>query len=323
MTMRLGRPVIAAAALLAAASPAMGECHVRSVSVAAISLGSYAAQSGATQARALTVTVGFSGEANECRTAGLRLALRRATLPALMSGPSGSTLRYDLANDARQSVLYIGSPGATIPLSVSQPPSRHNGTFVLTGTVVATAVAGQTQAVNGPYGDGGVLGVLLNGSSRSLNGTGTAINVEGVVNSPRSCTIGGSPTPAAGMATIPITPTGRVASTAPIAPSFPGGAHVACTGAGIVTLSLSSQNRRLIGPPSIDASFANAIDYEATVNVAGGTAATYRSTTGLATAGTTGGVSGNLNVSIVPIDPGKPLLAGSYRDMLTITVMPH
>jgi hypothetical protein len=173
--------------------------------------------------------------------------------------------------------------------------------------------------VSGTYNAGLTLQVF-NGTTPI--GLSRALTLSLNVIVPRICTVGGTSTPTAGSAAIPIS-NGRVSSVAPITPTFPLGTSVACTGVGPVSVTLSSQNTRLTGPSNSNPAFANAINYTASASVAGGTAASYTSATGVATAGTAGGTSGALSVSITPVDPGKPLVSGTYQDVLRITITPQ
>jgi hypothetical protein len=303
---------------------------VQSITGLNANLGTYTTAGGAT-ATLSTVTVTVNKPVGTGGCPNLRLAFLGPAKPAAMAGPSTPKLLYDVQTTGGTSILYTGAPGSTLALTnPSETFTDTHTSYSMTATVVVKAASGQSTVPNGPYTDANVVAVVLQSVS-PLPGPQPPLLVSATVNNPRSCTVGGSATPSAGTATIPISTTGRVASIAPITPNLSNTA-VSCTGLGAASIDLSSLNGRLTGPANTNASFANAIDYTATASVTGGsltaTAASYVSSTGASTPGLStnlgsGAVTGNLVVSVTPVDPGKPLLAGSYSDTLTVRILPQ
>jgi hypothetical protein len=279
----------------------------------------------------ITVTVNTLG-IGQCSD--IRLGFKSTVSAPKMLGPSTPTLAYDVIGSGN-SLIYTGaapSGGAALQLQFpGNGPTTSPSTQTVTATFTVQSARNQN-VPNGVYGDSSLSAVIWNSNvSAIIPGPQPPLSVSATVNNPRSCTVGGSATPSAGTATIPISTTGRVASIAPITPNLSNTA-VSCTGLGAASIDLSSLNGRLTGPANTNASFANAIDYTATASVTGGsltaTAASYVSSTGVSTPGLStnlgsGAVTGNLVVSVTPVDPGKPLLAGSYSDTLTVRILPQ
>jgi hypothetical protein len=280
----------------------------------------------------VTVTVNTTGTGGPCHD--ILLGFKSTTATPSMIGPSTPKLLYD-AFASGNSLIYTGAapnPGSALQLTFKgNGPATSPSTQTVTSTFLVRSTGNQT-VPNGLYNDSSLTAVIWNTNATAIiPGPQPPLLVSATVNNPRSCTVGGSAKPSAGTATIPISTTGRVASFAPITPKL-SNTDVSCTGLGAASIDLSSLNGRLTGPANTNASFANAIDYTATASVTGGsltaTAASYVSSTGVSTPGLStnlgsGAVTGNLVVSVTPVDPGKPLLAGSYSDTLTVRILPQ
>jgi len=150
------------------------------------------------------------------------------------------------------------------------------------------------------------------------------INLSATV--PGYCTVGGSATPAAVSATVPV-----------LADGFPNTSAITVTGIGQVAcnenviLSLVSTNGGLTTAGSATG-FSNRIDYSATATYAGGTGSTVtlpvtNGTAGASATGTTSTVGASatqaLSVTVTPSTSANSLVIGNYADVLTLTFTPH
>jgi hypothetical protein len=130
------------------------------------------------------------------------------------------------------------------------------------------------------------------------------------------CSIAGSPTAADQDRTITVT-TGNVATAALATVTV---ASVACTK--ISDLTLTSTNTGLTGPGAVGG-FDNVIHYTAAASFDGAAPSLDTSVGNTVTAATTGAASGNLTVDITPQANASPMVAGSYADVLVVTLTPQ
>ena len=153
--------------------------------------------------------------------------------------------------------------------------------------------------------------------------TTRAYTITGSVN--KACLIGTVAHPSTDLITVPVSAAG-VVTTTPINRSY---ANVTCnvpTG-----VSLTTQSGTIYRSGLVSVGFASRIDYTANATLGG--ASTSLNTSAIATvpvtvssgAATTccGAVSGTLSVTITPKTSGLPLMAGTYADVLTITITPQ
>lgn len=97
-------------------------------------------------------------------------------------------------------------------------------------------------------------------------------------------------------------------------------ANVACSK--ISDLTLTSTNTGLTGPAAAGG-FQNVIYYTAAASFDGASTSLDTSSTNTATDATTGAATGTLTVDITPIANSSPMVAGSYADVLVVTLTPQ
>lgn len=324
--------VLSALALLAlSAGGAMATCTISGVgmtlSPGAASAGTYTAPTAPTsQAVSITVTGVYSTNATGGTCNGA-VSFQRASLPPTMAGTGTATLPYTITSASGGGGNALLFTGNTVNLSntaqftfASAGANVTNRAFTATVTVFLLMQPNSPQAA-GSYSDSLTAWVFDVPSgqgvfSRSFTTTGTVSKV---------CTIGGVAHPVADSATIPVSGAGAVTTTA-INRSY---ASVACNTPS--TLMLTSQSggvRTAATPPS---GFTNIINYASSATFSGATATLDTSVnpaatgsesgTGVSTTGTT--PSGTLTVAITPQANALRLMAGSYADTLTITIVPQ
>ena len=130
------------------------------------------------------------------------------------------------------------------------------------------------------------------------------------------CSINGAATGAAVSRTITVT-NGTVNTGALAAVNV---ANVACSK--ISDLQLSTTNTGLTGPAAA-VGFQNVIHYTAAASFDGATPTLNTSAATSVTAATTGAATGTLTVNITPIANASPMVAGSYSDVLVVTLTPQ
>jgi hypothetical protein len=245
-----------------------------------------------------------------------------------IAGGGSATLPYTIqsASGGGNTLLYTGggTPGASnrLPFSFAAGVLGLTTAFTQNLTAFALAQPGVLQQA-GSYSDNLTLDVFnetVPGVPTKL--IGPAFTMTGSV--AKVCTIGGAATPAADMATIPVS--AGVVDTSPINKSY---SNAACNTPS--NLQLTSQNGAVKTSATVVAGFTNLIDYSATASFSGASAsldtATVPAATGpesgtsVASSGTT--PSGTLSVTITPQTSALKLLAGTYQDTLRITITPQ
>jgi hypothetical protein len=255
-------------------------------------------------------------------TCTLAVAFKRATLPATLAGPSGATMPYTFTNGT-STVLFTTAPPATF-FSISVPGGATTS-VTLTGAILQENPSGLIRA--GAYTDALTLQVFSRTGSTATGAalTSIAFTVTGTVNS--ACSIGTTFSGAAPVInqTLATTSTGNVSVTAiPVSIGT-----IACNkGANI---QLQSQKGALLGPAAATG-FQNYIDYIATTtgfptaqalvsaNIITGVVTVVTGTLVITNASVFSVAAG---VTITPTANVQKLRAGSYSDVLRLTVTPQ
>ena len=219
-----------------------------------------------------------------------------------------------------QTLTYTVTPNGGAPTFPSASVSNGQVTVSATLTVTVALVAGQT-GTSGTYV--GTLTARMVTSGGTTTGTSASAALQATVNNPATCTIGGSAN--GGTQTLDFSN----GNTVSLSQKFATFGTVNCNSSAV--LSLTSQNGAATNPAATDASHQNYFDYIATTTVNGGTVTLNTSTnparsapesgTGNITATTT--TNAALSIGVTPIAPTKPLVAGSYGDVLTLTITPN
>lgn len=280
------------------------------------------------------VTFTVSGTYNTNATAGtcrLGLAWRRTAAQATMARTGGgATLPYTITSGpgGGQTLLYQG--GGTPPLAnilevnfVSAGPNLTNRSFSIAATAYFQQLPANPQRA-GTYSVSITLrafNIRTNTNIQGLNNR--AFSVTGAV--ALACTIGGVINPAADSAVIPVSG-GGIVNVSPISRTY---SNVVCNS--LTQVRANSLNGAVRGPGSAPTGFTNIINYSASASFGGATSnlntATIPSASGLeqGTVGTTVPLTptGNLSLTITPQSVSQPLTAGSYSDILRITITPQ
>lgn len=321
---------VAAGAVLCAGSAA-ALCSINStgmsVSPGTASAGTYTPPTAPTSL-AVSITISgtyFSLLAGNCT---LALSFQRSSYPPATMGNTGggsATLPYTITSafgGGGTTLLFSsGSPGSNV-LQYSFPAAilGLNAPFTATLTVHVLMQPNSPQAA-GAYSDSLVASVydVNNNALRFTRG----FTVTGTVS--KACLINNVANPGADSATIPINAVGAVTTTA-INRSY---SNVVCNTPS--TLLLTSQSGGVVTNATPPSGFTNIINYSASVTFSGATATLDTSTNpsatgaesgmGVSTAGTP--PSGTLAVTITPQANLQQLIAGSYADTLTITIVPQ
>jgi len=314
------RLLIVTASLFFAAAPVRAACNItgiQSITGLSANLGTYNAGAPVTQTLTLTVVLDKVGN-GVCTGA---LAFQSATVPAQMSGPGIPKLDYTVTDTGGSSILYTTIHGTSIPISGT---NNNLPTLTVTVQINVSSIGGQLGRPSGTYSDSSVIARVFNGaSSIPVGGAAPALLVSATVVT--SCTISGTPSPAADNVTIPVSANG-VVTVAPINRSY---ANVVCSSMTTVQVtSLSGAVKRATAPPS---GFTNLIDYTASATFASATATLNTATiagavgpeSGTSAMTSSSTPSGSLLVTITPQTPSLPLATGSYADTLRITVTPQ
>ena len=148
------------------------------------------------------------------------------------------------------------------------------------------------------------------------------VNINATV--PASCSIGGAASPAALNATVPVSPTGSVSTTAiPFTVN-----NVVCNTAANVQATSQGGGVKTGGTPP--AGFSNIIDYTGSATFGGATSTVNTQDNPAATGAeagntgqTNGAASGSLSISVTPKTPSSPLIPGTYTDTLRVTITPN
>jgi len=148
------------------------------------------------------------------------------------------------------------------------------------------------------------------------------VNISATV--PSFCSIGGSSNPTALNATVPVSSTGVVTTTAiPFNVS-----NVVCNTA--ANVQATSQAGGIKNATSAPPGFTNIIDYTGSATFSGASSTVNTATVSSATgpeaggvAATSGAASGSLSISVTPQSPANPLIPGAYNDTLRVTITPQ
>lgn len=248
------------------------------------------------------------------------LSVQRTTLPASMTN-GANTLSYVIERSGGGSIMHTGG---TTTAGTSTASATLASSASTTINLRVRLPAGQSTAnASGTYSDASPLIEVW-----QLNGSGVPTTLRSSVpmsiTNTRlgSCTI----TDAANTSqTISVGSTGLTTGMANVAPSF----NVTCSGASNV--SLTSQNGAvtrgnvLEGSLAIVSGFRSKIEYSASINGGAGTVtldtASATSATGVFNAAAVSALG--TQVTITPESSIVPLLAGTYRDVLTISIVPQ
>ena len=283
----------------------------------------------------VTVTFNVSGTYNSTTatrpTCGLAIAFNRGSIPASMTRTTGgATMSYTVLSGA-SSLLYTG--GAPTTAQTVQTTFNQAGTNLTNQPFTATLSVNFLASPSTPQGAGSYSDSLTLNTFYVRVGGGTAGAMTALTSTPftvtatvnKACTIGGVATPAADSATIPVSTTGTVTTTA-IPKSY---ATVVCNV--LSNVQVSSLSGAVKSAATAPSGFTNLINYSASAIYSGAT-----STLNTATVATAAGVelgtsatttsatsSGTLSVTITPQTPTLKLIKGSYSDTLRITITPQ
>ena len=221
------------------------------------------------------------------------------TVPYSVSTSSGGTPVVSFTTTAT-STVPLASATATIPLFLILPA----GVYAV-GTYVDSSASVQVYESLSP----------ILGATRSV--------VPTLVISQAACTIGGSAS--GGSRTLNFS-NGKTISTVAQIATF---GTIICNNSAVISLTAANGAATSVTPAPT--AFQNFFDYVATTTINGGAATLDTSTnagrgapetsTGAITSTTT--VNAPFSVSVTPKNPAKPLIAGTYNDVLTITIVPN
>ena len=251
-------------------------------------------------------------------TCDIGVAIKGTASSPVMSDGSGHTLAYTTYS-------YYSTPPSTARATGSFA-NPNTGSLSLIWSTSLTITAGQTAGggtPNGTYTDTTVSLILFRTStSNTVVGT-MPLTFQATVAYPSQCTIGGSSN--GGTQTLDFS-SGSTISTSPKIANF---ATVTCNNS--ATLTLTSSQGAAKSAAVATASHTNFFDYVASTTINGGTvtlntaavpaACGPETATGSIVATTT--TAAPLAISVQPTLPVKPLAAGSYSDVLTLTITPN
>lgn len=330
---RLARVVALLFALCAASDAAFAVCNINgagmSMTPGTANSGTYTPPNApASVPVAVTITGTYSTNATG-GTCTLALSFQRASYPPATMARSGggSTLTYTISSGTGGTGNVLLFTGTTVSLAnvlqysfASAGNNITNRAFTANLTIYVTMQPTSNQQA-GSYTDNLTAWVFNLASGSSVYSR--AFSVTGTVN--KACTIGGVYTPAADSASIPVSSAGAV-NTATINKSY---STVQCNTPSNV--QLTSQNGAVRNTGTAPSGFSNQINYSATATFSGATASINTATntaatgpesgTAVSTTGTT--PTGSLAVAITPQTNVQRLIAGSYGDVLTITIVPQ
>ncbi len=241
----------------------------------------------------------------------IELAFLSPTLPARMTGPAQLNYDVGLAGSATSLVFAGGSPPVTVPIVIAGPGNPG------TTTVQINLPAGQVVA-DGAYGDGNLM-------AQVFDKTGSAFTLL----QSQSMPVSGSVAKVCQF-TAPTSPT--LSFTSAIANGLPNPGYqpsvtfngVSCTAPTLVRLSGAALQ---LQPEASAPGFDNFIHYRASASFNAANAVLDTSVASEASSVTRNTMAGaTVNGSIV-VDvnllAGKPLLAGTYAAILTVSVDPN
>ncbi len=323
----------ALACIVLASSEASAVCNINGAGMTlnpgTASTGTYTAPTAPTsQAISVTITGTYTTNATG-GTCTLALSFQRAAFPpATMAntGGGGATLPYTITSAAGggNTLLFTGSSVSLANVLQHSFASAGNNitnrAFTANLTIYVLMQPNSPQAA-GSYSDNLTAWVFNLASGTSVFSRG--FTVTGTVN--KVCTIGGVARPTADSANIPVSVAGAV-GTSVISRSY---ASVACNTPSNV--QITSQNGAVRNSGTPPSGFTNLINYSSSATFSGATATLNTATTATATGAeagaavsTTGATpSGTMSVTITPQANALRLLAGSYSDVMTITITPQ
>lgn len=292
-------------------------CKVTGFNVIPVPSASVTVHSGTfTTAQVLPLTMTFalttaSGVGSGCNGLALKVSSAAPTLKlGLLAIPysvlsSGSTITYS-ATPLAFAPITVGTATQTISLGLSIP----SGTYAV-GTYIDTVIAN----------------VFDTGTTTSVAGPVAITLILQILNT--SCTIGSSAS--GGSQTLDFSNTSAASPSATIttAQKFATFGTVTCNNSATMTLTSANGAAKNASPGTT--SHQNFFDYTVTTTVNGGTVTLDTSAnpavsgpetaTGSISAPTTTGAP--LSIGVTPVSPVKPLIAGSYADVLTLTISPN
>lgn len=334
--MKASRIISALASLIccvAASTDGWALCTINAANITVTPLtastGSYTAPT-APSSQNVTITVAgtYNSTANN-NTCTVGITFQRASYPPatmLVVGGGTATLPYTISTatgGGGSTLLFTGGSVSVANIAQTSFAGANNQTnrsFSVNFNIFFLMQPGTPQAA-GSYSDS--LTAWIIDIANLVAVTSRPFTVTGTVN--KVCSIGGVARPAADSATIPVSVAGAV-NTAVISRSY---ASVACNTPSNV--QITSQNGAVRNSGTPPSGFTNLINYSSSATFSGATATLNTATTATATGAeagaavsTTGATpSGTMSVTITPQANALPLLAGSYSDVMTITITPQ
>ena len=310
-TLRTIAALAAGVIACACASRAEARCTINaagiSITPVTASTGTYTPPTAPT-AKAVSFTISgtytTNGAAGNCTAS---ISFNRASLPASMArSGGGATMPYTIQSTAAggNTLLYTGAglPAAANIVSVvfaSAGANLTNRAFTTSLTAYFLAQPGTPQLA-GSYLDGPTVHIFNNRAGTLTDLGNRAFTVSGTV--AKSCTMGGVSNPAADTATIPVSATGAVTTTA-IAKTYLNGACNALS-----NFQITSQSGGVKRAAAAPAGFSSIINYSASATFSGATSTLNTATIATAVGAEAGTIaatstttpSGSLSVTITP-----------------------
>lgn len=275
-----------------------------------------------------TLTINFMATGNGGGNCRLRLFLRRTAAPAeLNTSPASPVpLPYSASIDgvamrfaASPAVSPTGGDLVTVPSPNSSTPVARSGTTSI--SVTPGAVSGAPWAGTG-YVDNVFIDLYYvpQGSTTRMYVGTMPFSFTAIVS--QSCSI---TSPANVAQVVAVNSVGLTSGMATASPSF----NVLCTGASNVTLSTLNGAVTLGGVAKASltpiSGFRKAIDYSASINGGAGAISlnTASATSATGTFNNSPVTTTGTQVTITPATSSVPLVAGSYSDTLTVSILPQ
>jgi hypothetical protein len=252
----------------------------------------------------------FDGASGNCYVG---VAFQGTAPTPRMTGPYGNILNY--------TTNWYNPTTTADRVFATFNPGGNSINLLLTTSF--TVPAGQTGMPNGSYADA-TLSFILFSSASSMAVVGSIPTTFGAtVLFPLVCTLGGSAS--GGTQTLDFS-NGATISTATKTANF---ASLTCNSR--VTMTLTSMSGAARSPATATAAYTNFFDYVASTTIRGRTVTL--DTSAAASASGPESASNNItatpttnaavSIQVTPILPAKPLVAGSYADVLTLTLTPY
>ena len=291
---------------LVSSNPARAVCLVTGVNSASFSTALPSGVLSTTSQNAVPTTFSISvsgivglGCAIAFKISGILTSTGGRTIPYSISTSSGGTPVVSYTSTAT-STVPLTSANATFQLYLIIPAGLYS-----VGTYVDTSASVQVYETLSP----------ILGATRSV--------VPTLIISQATCTIGGSAS--GGTRTLNFS-NGTTVSTAPQVATF---GTINCNNSAVISLTSANGAATSVAPATT--AFQNFFDYVATSTINSGTATLDTSnnagrgapetSTGAISAAIT--INAPFSVSVTPKNPAKPLVAGTYNDVLTITIIPN